>query len=131
MVTLAEVQATGIDLSNHGAIADALSAGRTVVGSVSREVFATWAAKTGLRAKIEDYSITQGHPLRSIALALIDVLRSPTAGIDFSTYDNVAMLQAWVLAGEVTQAQADELLVAATKSAPVSTAEVALAIELG
>lgn len=36
MITLAEIQATGLPLTDHGAIADALSAGRTKV--ISREV---------------------------------------------------------------------------------------------
>lgn len=36
MITLAEIQATGLPLDDHGAIADALSAGRTKI--VSREV---------------------------------------------------------------------------------------------
>lgn len=36
MITLAEIQATGLPLTDHGAIADALSAGRTKL--VSREV---------------------------------------------------------------------------------------------
>ena len=36
MITLAEIQATGLPLDDHGVIADALSAGRTKI--VSREV---------------------------------------------------------------------------------------------
>ena len=36
MITLAEIQATGLPLTDHGAIADALSAGRTKI--ISREV---------------------------------------------------------------------------------------------
>lgn len=36
MITLAEIQATGLPLTDHGAIANALSAGRTKV--ISREV---------------------------------------------------------------------------------------------
>lgn len=36
MITLAEIQATGLPLTDHGAIADALSVGRTKV--ISREV---------------------------------------------------------------------------------------------
>lgn len=108
------------------AIADALPHALTV-GSVSREGFATWAAKTGLREKIEDYSGVPGHPLRSICLALIDVLRSPTSGIDFSLADNQAMLGAWVAMGEITQAQADDLLALATLSTPIDEMAVRLA----
>lgn len=103
---------------NAQAIADALPPA-VVIGSVSREAFATWAAKTGLREKIEDYSATQGHPLRSISLALIDVLRSPTSGIDFALADNQTMLGAWVALSEITQAQADELIALASTSNPI------------
>lgn len=129
MITLAEIEATGLPLEDHGALAAALSVGRTKLGSISREGFATWAARTGVREKIEDYSQSAGHPLRSVALSLIDVLRSPTAGIDFSSPDNLNMLGAWVALGEITQAQADELIAAATTPDPVSSQEVTRALE--
>lgn len=124
-----EILALGMPLDDRGAIAETLSIGRVKVGYVSREKFATWAAKTGMRAKIEDFSIASGHQLRSIALALIDVLRSPTAGIDFSESENVQMLGAWVGAGELAQADADDLLAAATRDDPITSQDVSKAME--
>lgn len=129
MITRDEILALNMPMDDHGAIAAALSVGRTKLGSVSREGFATWAAKTGVRERIEDYSQTAGHPLRSIALSLIDVLRSPTSGIDFTSADNMSMLGAWVALGEITQAQADDLLAMATTNDPVSSQEVSKAME--
>lgn len=129
MITRAEILALKMPLDDHGALANALSVGRTKLGSVSREGFATWAAKTGVREKIEDYSQTAGHPLRSIALSLIDVLRSPTSGIDFTSADNINMLGAWVALGEITQAQADDLIAMATTHDPVSSQDVSKALE--
>lgn len=133
MITFADIQAVctpeEIASRNEVMIAAKMSVGRTRISSVSREVFATWAAKYGVRAKIEDYAATSDHPLRSISLALIDVLRSPTAGIDFSVADNLAMLQAWVTTGDITQTQADELITIATVPDPVSPYEVTSALE--
>ena len=40
-----------------------------------------------------------GHPLRSIALATLDVLAGAADGIDFAVLANVASVQAWVTAG--------------------------------
>lgn len=77
------------------AIAEVVNVGRTALGYTSREKFAMWAAKHGVRSKIEDHSSNPASPLRSIALALLDVLRSPTEGIDLSVPDNALMLGAW------------------------------------
>lgn len=110
------------------AIAAAVNIGRVRVGYASRESFAMWAAKHDVRAKIEDHANNPVSPLRSIALALLDVLRSPTEGIDFSVPDNQVMLGAWVASGEITQAQADELFALASRSGPVTEFDVRRAI---
>ena len=110
------------------AIAAVVNVGRTTLGYASREKFAVWAAKHGVRAKIEDHSSNPASPLRSIALALLDVLRSPTEGIDLSVPDNAVMLGAWVQSGEITQAQADELVALASHVAHVSEFDVRRAI---
>ena len=110
------------------AIAAAVNIGRVRVGYASRESFAMWAAKHSVRAKIEDHSSNPASPLRSIALALLDVLRSPTEGIDLSVPDNSLMLGAWVQSGEIAQAQADELVALASRPDPVSEFDVRRAI---
>lgn len=110
------------------AIAAVVNVGRTALGYASREKFSMWAAKHGVRAKIDDHSSNPASPLRSIALALLDVLRSPTEGIDLSVPDNALMLGAWVQSGEITQAQADELVALAEQPNPVTEFDVRRAI---
>lgn len=110
------------------AIAAAVTEGRARVGYASREKFAMWAAKHSVRAKIEDHANTPASPLRSIALALLDVLRSPTDGVDFSVPDNQEMLAAWVASGEITQGQADELYALASRPDTVTEFDVRRAI---
>jgi len=110
------------------AIAAAVNIGRVRIGYASRESFAMWAAKHDVRAKIEDHANNPASPLRSIALALLDVLRSPTEGIDFSVPDNALMLGVWVQSGEITQAQADELVALASHVSHVSEFDVRRAI---
>lgn len=110
------------------AIAAVVNVGRAALGYASREKLSMWAAKHGVRAKIEDHSSNPASPLRSIALALLDVLRSPTEGIDLSVPDNALMLGAWVQSGEITQAQADELVALASHVAHVTEFDVRRAI---
>lgn len=110
------------------ALAAALSAGRTKLGSVSRELFAAWAAGNGMRAVIDDTAATVGHPLRSIALACKDVLAGAAEGIDFSKPQNAQMLQAWVQAGIMQQSDADSLYALATAPDPVDEMDVRRAI---
>ena len=109
---------------NDVAITEYLSSSRTKLSSLHKSVFQRWAARTGVRAVIEDHATTQGSPLRSIALTLRDVLVSDIPAIDFALADNVALLQAWVTAEAITQAQANELLALATVSDPLSMDEV-------
>lgn len=110
------------------AIADAISAGRTKLGTVSRAWLATWAAGTGMRAVMQDVSEIVGHPLRSISLATLDVLAGAADGIDFSVPENVASVQAWVTAGVMTQEHADALFALGTEPDPVSEFDVRRAI---
>lgn len=110
------------------AIAAALSAGRTKVASVTRAAFASWAAKTGMRAKISDQSVTAASPLRSSALALLDVLNGASETIDFASAENIAMLNGWVQATLLSQADHDELLLLATVDDPVPEFDVRVAL---
>lgn len=124
-----EIIALGMPLDDHGAIAEALSANRIKVGNVSRADFAMWCAVTGTRAKLEDISENQAHPLRSAALACKDVLLGAADGIDLSKQDNQMMLQAFVIHGVITQPQADELISLASHPDPVTSQEVTKALE--
>lgn len=110
--TLAPYVAAGDDAT----IAALLNA-KTInaVRSVSRQVFVRWAAKTGIRAVIQDVSVIANDPLRSSALALLDIIQGGgTDGIDFSDADNIAMLAGWVALDRLTNAQRSELLALAT-----------------
>lgn len=106
------------------AIAAAVTAARPpVVGKVERAEFATWAASTGMRSKIEDAANDHASPLRDSALGCRDVLLGGAAtGIDFSISDNLEMLNAWVISGFCTEENRDKLLALATRPAPARTA---------
>ena len=110
------------------AIADAMSQGRTKYGLITREWFATWAAGTGMRAVIQDTANTQGHPLRSIALACLDVLAGAADGIELTNPANIGMIQAWVAAELMPQSDADALIALGTVADPVSEFDVRKAV---
>jgi len=110
------------------AIAEAMSINRTKLGTVSRAWLATWSAGNGMRAVIQDTANTEGHPLRSIALATLDVLSGAAEGIDFSIPANMASVQAWVTAGLMPQSEADALFALGTYPDLVSERDVVLAI---
>jgi hypothetical protein len=110
------------------AIAEFMSINRTKLGTVSRAWLATWSAGNGMRAVIQDTANTEGHPLRSIALATLDVLSGAADGIDFSVPANVASVQAWVAVGLMPQSEADALFALGTYPDPVSERDVVLAI---
>jgi hypothetical protein len=110
------------------AIAEAMSINRTKLGTVSRAWLATWSAGNGMRAVIQDTANTEGHPLRSIALATLDVLSGAADGIDFSVPENVASVQAWVTVGLMPQSEADALFALGTYPDPISERDVVLAI---
>ncbi|MDE2354804.1 MAG: hypothetical protein KGL17_07250 [Betaproteobacteria bacterium] len=115
------------------AIAAALTATLPpVVGSVSVPVFAAWCASTGLRAVIEEDSNNSASPLRSAALAIKDLLAWQSGSLDLGSaplgVGNVAMLQQWVTAGAISQAQHDALVALASTPDSVSEYEVRAAI---
>ena len=119
-------------LLEQGRIADlaaALSAGRTRLGTVSVGDFASWAAATGMRAVIEDHAANAASPMRSIALALRDVLTGATGGIRLDLPANQQMLAAWVTAGELTAASRDALLALAQQDDPVTMTQVEIALK--
>lgn len=87
--------------------------------SVSRMQFIQWAAKTGMRATIQDVSVLPANdpaaPLRSVALALLDVVKGGGAdGINFANPDNVTALNAWVTFEKLSVPHRDALLALAT-----------------
>lgn len=131
--TLTAEEVTAIDAHiparNDVAIAAVLSTGRTRVSLLPKTTFQRWAAKTGVRSVIEDQATDAGSPLRAIALTLRDIFWSSTSNaIDFSEPDNQLMLQAWVTAAAITQAQADELIAFATIPNPISVGDVSDAL---
>ena len=106
-----------------GALATGLSVGRTVQGIVPTPVFAAWCSATGLRAVIEDTSKNMVSPMRSGALAILDLLSWQSGGLDLSAsrmgQGNIAMLATWVSAGIVTAAQSGALTALAATPAPI------------
>jgi hypothetical protein len=76
-------------------IAALLSAGRTRLGTVATDTFASWAAGTGIRAVIEDKAADAQSPLRASALALRDVLMGGASGIRLDHAGNRSMLAGW------------------------------------
>lgn len=110
------------DLAPHVAAGDdgavvALLNAKTIdaVRSVSRPVFVRWAAKAGMRAVIQDVASVVDDPLRSSALALLDIIQGGgDSGLDFTNADNLEMLDVWVAFGKLTQQNKDGLLALAT-----------------
>lgn len=103
-----------------------------IVGSVSVPVFAAWCASTGLRAVIEDGSKNSASPLRSAALAIKDLLAWQSGSLDLGSdplgVGNVAMLQQWVTAGAISQAQHDALVALASTPDAVTEFQVRASI---
>lgn len=91
------------------------------ISIISRQKFAIWCGVTGLRAAIEDHANDLNSPLRSIALTIRDFLYSGgwRESIDFSDVSNIAMLDAWIAAGVITQTQKTDLLQLSTEKVPV------------
>lgn len=118
----------GGGLPDTTATAAALSAGRARMGTVSVGDFASWAAATGMRAVIEDHATNAASPMRSVALALRDVLTGNIGGIRLDLPANVEMLAAWVSAGLLSAENRDALLALATTPDPVDEFEVRCAI---
>lgn len=85
---------------------------------------AAWGANVGLRAKMEDYAVTQGHPLRSISLTALDML---VRGSDFDVLSDGPMLDAFVASGDITAAERDSLVALSVVPRQVSASDVAAA----
>lgn len=104
------------------ALAQSLSSGRTVQSGVPVTALAAWCAATGLRGRIADIAVDATSPMRSAALAMLDLLSWPAGVLDLSAsaagQGNIGMLGAWVAAGIVTAAQRAALIsMAATPAA--------------
>jgi hypothetical protein len=121
-LTPGEVAMAGARMDSD--LANSLSAGRTVVASVSRARFATWAAGTGVRGIIEQVSTTPADPLYSSALAILDFLHGAAEVLDLSDAQNQAMLAAWQTAGRITAQQSVALATLATVPVGVNLADV-------
>lgn len=115
-VTLAEAR-------QDNALAASISATlKPVVGSVSVPVFLAWCASTGLLGAITATAANTASPLYNSALAIQHMLGWQSGSLDLGSdpvgLGNSAMLQAWVTAGALTQAQHDALVALATTAAP-------------
>lgn len=135
MLTTAEVQAHTADPTLSAALAagnDEAAAARlsqllTQTVPVPINLLAAWAAQTGVRAAVQDLSTTQGHPLRSIALTALDLLRGTMA----QTFDTVAyagLLDALEAGGAMTAQDRAQLAALATVPRQVTANAVALAV---
>lgn len=132
MLTLAEVQANMSDSQLSSAISsgnDVLAAARlsellTQVNMIPISTLAVWAAQTGIRASLQDASNTIEHPLRSVALTAIDLLRGNMAE-NFDTVAYSGLLDALQAGGIMTQAHRDALMAIATGPKLVTPDEVA------
>lgn len=92
------------------------------IDSITIDEFSIWAAKTGMRAIIQDHADNINSPLRSIALTLIDFLVKPRDTIiRFNLPANMEMLNAWVTAGILKDTYKNDLLKLSTKQ--ISRAE--------
>lgn len=92
-----------------------------VVPQVPINQVAMWAAKTGVRAKIEAHAQNVASPVQSVCLALVDLFRglgSPT--LDLGSADNLAMCNALITVGVMTAEQKASLL--ALQHQPISRA---------
>lgn len=108
-----------LPVRNDVAIADILSTGRTRPAAVTKSDFQMWAGRTGVRAVIEDHARDDASPLRSIALTVLDFIRSNVETIDFRIEANMQMLMAWVQVGAITQEAADSLLTLGVELDPI------------
>jgi hypothetical protein len=114
---------------DDGAIAAAVSVGRTKIVPISREDFAMWCGASGMRASIQDAANTVGHPLRSIALTLLDFLQGGVAqSLDLTKPANIQMLGAWQQANAITADQVAQLNAMTVIPAPVSQPDVSDAL---
>lgn len=125
MITLAEIQATGLPLEDHDGIAAALSAGRTklVVTEIGN---GTILAELGIAAGNQLLDAIYNAPDFKYVKPLLEQGR-----LDIGSAVTQGALDMLALAGACTQADADKLKALAVKPDPVTPLEVALTIERG
>lgn len=105
-----------------GYVCDLLNAlTEQMTGKIARSDLATWAAATGMRAVIEDKALDTNSPLRSSALAILDVLRGASDGIDLAKASNMAILDAWETAGALSAANKESMLLLAQQTVSRAT----------
>lgn len=123
MITLAEIQATGLPLDDHGAIAEALSAGRTklVVTEIGN---GTILAELGIAAGNQLLDAIYNAPDFKYVKPLLEQGR-----LDIGSAVTQGALDMLALAGACTQADADKLKALAIKPDPVTSQEVTKALE--
>lgn len=123
MITLADIQATGLPLTDHGAIAEALSAGRTklVVTEIGN---GTILAELGIAAGNQLLDAIYGAPDFKYVVPLLEQGR-----LDIGSTVTQGALDKLALAGACTQANADKLKALAVKPDPVTSQEVTKALE--
>lgn len=137
-LTTAEVQAHTSD----PALAAALTAGDDVqaaarlsellteVRLVPINQLAAWGATTGLRARLQDISVTPAHPLRSIALTALDLLRG-TMAESFDAVVYAGMLDALEQGGALNATERAQLTAIATQPRDITPDDVAAAVRNG
>lgn len=110
-------------------VAAFLSDGRVKrTGAVTRTVFISWAASTGMLAVIEDKAAASGDPLRSSALALKYTLMGGAESIRLDYPENQAMLASWVSLGALTTQNRDALLALAAQTVTYTDAQIRAAL---
>ncbi len=123
MITLAEIQATGLPLDDHGAIADALSAGRTKL--VPTEIGNGKVLETiGLAAGNALLDAIYGSPDFRYVKPLLEQGR-----LDVSSDLVRGTLDAMAMAGVVTMQEAEAVKNLAMVADPVSSQDVTRALE--
>jgi hypothetical protein len=120
MITLAEIEATGLPLSDHGAIASALSVGRTKL--VPTEI--------GNGKIIETIGLVAGNELLDIIYTNND-FRYVKPLVEQGRLDVSSALVRATLDTITTPQNAEALKALAEQPDPVSALEVALTIERG
>lgn len=135
MLTTAEVQAHAADPTLVAALAsgdDVTAAARlsqllTDTVPVPLHKLAAWAATNGLRAQLQDAADAVGHPLRSTALAALDLLRGNMSE-SFDTVAYAPLLDALQSAGMFSPAERAALTALATGPRDVTPNDVARAV---
>lgn len=123
MITLSEILALNMPLDDHGAVADALSVGRTK--TVYTEIGnGTILAELGIAAGNQLLDAIYATPDFKYVVPLLEQGR-----LDISSSVTQGALDMLVLGGALAQADADKLKSLAQRPDPVSSQEVSKAME--